>query len=1312
MATNLMGQMEPYELDRGEEWTTYIERLEQFFVANKITEAKQKVAVLLTVIGSKSYGLLRNLVSPAKPAEKKFEDIVEVMKNHLNPKPLIIAERFKFHRRNQGENESISQYVAELRKLSEKCDFGDYLEQALRDRLVCGLVSEKIQQRLLSEADLSLKKAFEIAQGMETAQKETHEMRVSASVSQGGEIGQVNVISRRSCTRCGKGGHHPDKCFFKDQECRACRRKGHIARMCQTRSHSKQNTKQQGTPGKKSGEGDTSHQTAKHVEHDSDNQTSDTEEWKLFTIRTVQSNQMGEIMVSLSINDKPVHMELDTGASVSLVSEETWKQQLKEIPLQDTDIKLRTYTGESITVLGQALVRVTYEKQEAQLPLLVVPGNGPSLLGRNWLKLIRLNWPVIKKVSLELDTLLSKYKDLFKEELGTVQNYEVKLHVKSEASPKFCKARAVPYALKEPIERELERLEHLKIIEKVNHSEWAAPVVPVLKPDGSIRLCGDYKITVNPVLEIDKYPLPTPEDLFATLAGGQKFSKLDLSHAYQQVLLGEESRKFVTINTHKGLYHYNRLPFGIASAPAVFQQLMEQILQGLPGVACYLDDVLITGQNDQDHLAHLEAVLKRLHDRGLRLKKSKCAYMQLSVEYLGYQVDAEGLHATAGKVKAIVDAPKPCDVKQLRAFLGLVNYYGRFVPNLATMAHPLNQLLCKDVKWQWNKECDRAFSSLKKQLASKSVLVHYDVTLPVKLACDASAYGLGVVISHIMPDHSERPIAYASRSLSKAERNYSQIEKEALSIIFGVTKFHKFLYGRFFTLVTDHKPLLSILGPKCQIPPLAAARFQRWAILLSAYRYDVEFRSTAKHCNADGLSRLPLETPDVEEVSPAALVNLMQIDALPVTRHQLRQYTERDKVLSKVMSYTLNGWPNHVDPMLKPFSNRQQELTVEAGCVLWGIRVIVPEKLRDSVLTELHTSHPGIVRMKSLARLHVWWPGIDKQIERAVQTCTSCQSIRNRPQPVPLHPWAWPTQVWQRIHVDFAGPFQGHTFLVIVDAHSKWVEVILMSSTTSRSTILELKKVFAAYGIPEHLISDNGPQFVSTEFENFLKMNGVRHTCSAPYHPQTNGEAERFVQTLKQFLRAEKLDNCDVQTKVSRFLLSYRSTPNTTTGRTPSELFLKRHIKTRLDLLKPSISDTVTQTQSKQKFHHDKRSQMRNFEIGQHVLAQNFRGTPKWFPGVIVGKAGNVSYQVKVGNNIWNRHVDQLLRSENNLELPRSTSPVDTSTFPVEDSTVPQEVPDNPNTNQDTSVDTATASVEQRYPQRQRNPPDRFIPNV
>ena len=322
------------------------------------------------------------------------------------------------------------------------------------------------------------------------------------------------------------------------------------------------------------------------------------------------------------------------------------------------------------------------------------------------------------------------------------------------------------------IEKDLERLQALGVITKVNFSNWAAPIVTVPKPDGSVRICGDYKVTINPVLDVDSYPLPTPEDLFATLAGGQKFSKLDLSQAYQQVRLDERSQEFVTINTHKGLYRYNRLPFGVASAPAVFQQLMEKVLQGLPGVVCYIDDVLVTGQNDEEHFRNLEEVLKRLDTRGFRLKKSKCHFFQSSVEYLGYRVDADGLHATKEKVEAILSAPNPTDERQLRSFLGLVNYYGHFVSDLATIAHPLNDLLKREHAWNWNDKCEAAFCKLKEKLASTSVLAHYDISLPLKLACDASAYGVGAIISHVLSDGTERPVAYASRTLSKSEQNY------------------------------------------------------------------------------------------------------------------------------------------------------------------------------------------------------------------------------------------------------------------------------------------------------------------------------------------------------------------------------------------------------------------------------------------------------------------------------------------------------------------------------------------------------------
>ena len=235
-------------------------------------------------------------------------------------------------------------------------------------------------------------------------------------------------------------------------------------------------------------------------------------------------------------------------------------------------------------------------------------------------------------------------------------------------------------------------------------------------------------------------------------------------------------------------------------------------------------------------------------------------------------------------------------------------------------------------------------------------------------------------------------------------------------------------------LVTDHKPLLTILGPKKGLPTLAAARLQRWAILLSAYRYDIEFRSTDDHSNADGFSRLPLPDQGQKGVPAASVFNMTQIALLPVDADKLRQATQEDPVLSKVVSYMQRGWPSMVDPDLRPYSTKRCELTVEAGCLLWGMRVVIPESCQRAVLAELHTGHPGIVKMKSLARIHVWWCGMDKQIEQLVRDCEACQKVRNSPSTTFLHPWSWPDGPWKRVHIDFAGPFQGSMFFVMVDA--------------------------------------------------------------------------------------------------------------------------------------------------------------------------------------------------------------------------------------------------------------------------------------
>ena len=472
---------------------------------------------------------------------------------------------------------------------------------------------------------------------------------------------------------------------------------------------------------------------------------------------------------------------------------------------------------------------------------------------------------------------MQQHSNLFKDELGNVTSYKATLHIKPEATPTFFKPCPVPFAIKGAVGKELDRLKQQGIIRKVDHSEWAAPIVVVPKKDGRFRLCGDYKVTINQALSIDQYPLPKPADLFTTLANGTLFSKLDLSQAYLQLQLDETSLPYLTVNSHQGLYQYTRLPFGVALAPAIFQRLIDTILHDVPGVICYIDDILVTGKIKEDHLHNLGEVFQHLEKHGFRLKRDKCIFLQESIEYPGHQIDRTGIQAVPSKIDAIVKAPEPTNVQELRSFLGLLNYYGKFIQNLSSILHPLNRLLQVPQKWDWTEERSQAFKRAKDQLTSSEVLIHYDPKLPINLATDASAYGIGAVISHVLPDGTKRPISFASCTLTASEKNNAQLEKGALSLIYGVKKFHQYLYGRKFNLFTDHKPLTAILGPKKGIPSLAAARLQRWAILLSAYDYEIHFKPTTSHSNADGLSRLPLPVTGKAAQDEVSTFNIFQV---------------------------------------------------------------------------------------------------------------------------------------------------------------------------------------------------------------------------------------------------------------------------------------------------------------------------------------------------------------------------------------------------------------------------------------------------
>ena len=366
-------------------------------------------------------------------------------------------------------------------------------------------------------------------------------------------------------------------------------------------------------------------------------------------------------------------------------------------------------------------------------------------------------------------------------------------------------------------------------------------------------------------------------------------------------------------------------------------------------------------------------------------------------------------------------------------------------------------------------------------------------------------------------------------------------------------------------------------------------------------------------------------------------------DITLVTSDQVEAWTDKDPVLSRVREMVRDGWSaKEKGEEFAPYEVRKLELSIQNGCVMWGSRVVVPKPGQGSVMRQLHQCHPGVSRMKALARSYVWWPKLDKDVEDTVKACTTCQEHRNVPAPAPLHPWDWPDKPWSRIHVDYAGPFMGKMFFVLIDAHSKWMDVYPVNSATSATTIECLRTSFSNHGLPELLVSDNGTCFISTEFNVFLSKNGIRHVTSAPYHASSNGLAERGVQTFKRMMK--KCPEGTLTAKVARVLFSYRVTPHTTTGLSPAELLLGRKLRCTLDSIHPDLNNRVQKKQERQIKDHDKKAKERCFKTGDSVLTQNFSFGPKWIPGIIESVTGPVSYKVMLGDErIVRRHVDQIL---------------------------------------------------------------------
>lgn len=614
-------------------------------------------------------------------------------------------------------------------------------------------------------------------------------------------------------------------------------------------------------------------------------------------------------------------------------------------------------------------------------------------------------------------------------------------------------------------------------------------------------------------------------------------------------------------------------------------------------------------------------------------------------------------------MESILNTPEPKNVQQLQAFLGLYNFYERFVPHKATILEPLHRLLDRSQEWVWSDREQSSFNTAKHLLSCDLTLVHYDLNKPLVLTCDSSEYGVGAVLSHVMDNGQERPVAMGSRTLHTHERRYSQLDKEATAIMFGISKFHNYLMGRSFMIVTDHKPLLGIFDPKRPIPNVLSPRLTRMALILTSYSYDITYKPGPQIGHADGLSRWPQPVPEQPEPMMADILLMAEApEDFPVDVDTLAHATKRDKVLNRVSHHILCGWPaKESDNQLRPYWLHRTELSLHEDCVLLGCRVVVPSSLREPVLRALHKAHSGIVQTKALARSYVWWPQLNNDIESLVKNCNKCLESRHMP-PKTTYEWILPTKPWSRLNIDFAGPYQNKTFLIIVDAYSKWPEVFIVNNMTSATVIRYLRIIFSIHGLCKTLVSDNGTAFVSTEMKQFLEANKIKHIKSAPFHPATNGLAERMVQTVKDKLR--KMDGMSWDIKIPNMLLGLRASPCTTTNKSPAELLFNRRIRTLLDSINPLDKQQKTRENQVERNINKKNRQT---DIGEKVMYRNFSSGPRWLPGTVINKEGPSSYRVKTKEGtVVNRHIDQLIKQhsqhtdteQENEELDRNRETV------------------------------------------------------
>lgn len=1230
MATYQVQPPENFTFSKPEEWPKWFKRFERFLIASELNSKEEIIQIntLIYAMGNDAEDIFHSFALTGDDA-KTFKTVVDRFQAHFVTRRNTIFERAKFNHRRQQDGESADSFITALYTLVEHCEYGQLKDEMIRDRIVVGIRDSKMSEKLQLDPNLTLEKAVAQVRQREAVQKQQSVVRDESGTTsvdaihkgrnnrQGKKKNSYNKTQpqdtgrqnrqtfknqstrgtggQKSCHRCGNVSYHArEKCPAANVECYKCHKLGHFAKKC------------------------TSKVLVDEIQgaaflgaiDSSDN----SEPWK----------------VNLTLEKCHMEFKIDTGADVTAIPEHIL-HKLGTMKLQRSDRILLGPGKTRLDVAGKFVGTLKSGKSKISTEIYVVNGLSKPLLGRPAIEKLDL----VKRVaSVKSKDYVTRYPALFKG-LGKL-NGEYEIRLRSDSKPVAVSTpRRIPLPLLDKVEVELKRMESLGVISPVDEpTDWCAGLVVVPKKNNTVRLCVDLT-ELNKSVRRENHQLPSTEDTLHKLSGAKVFSKLDANSGFWQVQLAKSSRLLTTFITPFGRYCFNRLPFGISSAPEYFQKRMQALLSGLPGVLCQMDDVLIFGDTQEDHDLRLESVLERLLTAGITLNGDKCEFSKESITFVGHVIDASGIRPDPKKVEAIVNFQAPTNVPEVRRFMGMVNQLGRFTPNLAEHSKPIRDLLQKESSWIWEAPQIQAFDRIKKELSSTPLLALYDPKARTKISADASSFGLGAVLLQCPKGSEEsedvwKPVAYASRAMSSTEQRYAQVEKEALAVTWACEKFADFVIGMTFLIETDHKPLVSLLGTKAMsdLPP----RIQRFRMRLARYHYEIKHVPGKFLYTADTLSRAPLQsmTPEEEdfESDVEAFVDsvVMSLPASETRLEELRKAIHEDSVLSVITKYCQEGWPGFEKPSInvvtRPYWQIREEITLCQGLLMRGNRLIIPTYLRAEILQRIHEGHQGIVKYCERARNSVWWPRINREIEDLVRNCTICVK-QKADHAEPLRPTPFPERPWQKVGSDLF-QIKNAIYLLVVDYFSRYIEIALLKSTSSQAVINHMQSIFARHGIPETVVSDNGPQYASEAFVKFAKDYGFCHETSSPYYPQGNAEAERAVQTIKRAIRNAS--------DPYQALLAYRATP-LKCGYSPAELLMGRRLRTTLpenpqnftpkwpDLAQ--IRERETRERETQKENFDCSHQARSLPKLQPGQAVWVRGPGGGFGGTVTSSAGS-----------------------------------------------------------------------------------------